>query len=668
MKRLFPVENPVYIFAIAVTVFFIAPKITRLLKLPDIIGLIIAGVLLGPNAFNILALDSSIVLLGTVGALYIMFLSGLGVSFSDFRQAGKRSLIFGLLTFAIPLSLGIFTAIVVLKQNWPAAILLASMYASHTLLAYPIVNKLGLKRSEPVVVTVGATLVTNFLALSVLSFIAASVGGELSYLFWAKIIFSYLFFVLIMFVLMPIAGRWLFSRVENEGVAQFLLVLAWLFVSATIAQLLGIEPIIGAFFAGLSINRFVIQGSPLQNRIDFVGSILFIPYFLIYVGMIVDLRILFSGWESWLFVITVTGTATASKWLAAYFAQRLFLYTRAQRGVMFGLSNAQAVNTLAAVLVGYKLGLFGENILNGTIVMILFTCVVSAFMVERRGRIVVLQEESKKDPGLGVMQPDQILIPVAYPDLMPRLVELAHLLKKEDRETILYPLSIIKDLEDAEIQLIRARKMLNDVIEHAGGTDSRVQAIARIDGDISDGIKRTAKEIGATKVLIGWSRETRTTKSPFNGIAENLIEECSATIIVGNLLIPLNYIKQVRLLIPRYTEREKGFMACFTAWINMVDRLRVPARIYGFADSINNAKDNICRWGNKQQIYYYVEEDWSSAWRNFQEATNKDELLTLFGARPGSISWADLPGRITSHTVRTLPEVSFVFFYPERSV
>ncbi|MDO9534974.1 MAG: cation:proton antiporter [Bacillota bacterium] len=665
---MFPVENPVYIFAIAVTIFFIAPKITRWLKLPDIIGLIIAGVLLGPNALNILALDSSIVLLGTVGTLYIMFLSGLGVNFSDFKQAGKRSLIFGLLTFAIPQSLGILTAIVVLQQNWPAAILLASMYASHTLLAYPIVSKLGLKRSEPVVVTVGGTLVTNFLALSILTFIAASVGGELSYFFWVKIIFSYLFFIMIMFVLMPVAGRWLFTRVENEGVAQFLLVLAWLFVSASIAQLLGIEPIIGAFFAGLSINRFIIHGSPLQNRIDFVGSIIFIPYFLIYVGMIVDLRILFSGWESWLFVITVTGTATAAKWLAAFFAQRLFHYTRAQRGVMFGLSNAQAVNTLAAVLVGYKLGLFGENILNGTIVMILFTCVVSAFMVEHQGRIVALQEETEKDAGLGVIQPDHILIPVAYPELVPRLAELAHLLKKEDRDTILYPLSVVKDLEDAEIQLVSVRKMLSGVIEHVGGTDSRAQAIARIDGDIPAGIMRTAKEIGATKVVIGWSRETRKTESDFNSIAEKLIEECPAIIVVGNLLAPLNSIKQVRLFLPRHAEREKGFITCLIAWVNMVNKLRVPARIYGFADSVNDTKNYISRCGNKQLIFYCVEEDLPSAWRNFQEATNKDEMLTLLGARPGSISWGNSQFRITSHAVRSLPEVSFVFFYPERSV
>ena len=606
MNQVFPIENPVYIFAIAVTVFFIAPKITRLLKLPDIIGLIIAGVLLGPNALNVLALDSSIVLLGTVGALYIMFLSGLGVSFSDFKQAGKRSLIFGLLTFAIPQSLGILTAIVILQQNWLAAILLASMYASHTLLAYPMISKLGLKRSEPVVVTVGGTLVTNFLALSVLSFIATSVGGELSYFFWVKIIFSYLIFILIMFVLMPVAGRWLFTQVENEGVAQFLLVLAWLFVSASIAQLLVIEPIIGAFFAGLSINRFIIQGSPLQNRIDFVGSIIFIPYFLIYVGMIVDLRVLFSGWESWLFVITLTGTATAAKWLAAFFAQRFFHYTRAQRGVMFGLSNAQAVNPLAAVLVGYKLGLFGENILNGTIVMILFTCVVSAYMVERQGRIVALQEETKKDAGLGVIQSDHILIPIAYPDLVPRLVELAHLLKQEGQENILYPMSVVKDLEDADIQLVRVRKMLSGVIEHAGGTNSRAQAIARIDGDISDGIIRTAKEIEATKVVIGWSRETRKNESAFNSIAEKLIEECPSIIVVGNLLAPLNSIKQVRLFIPRHAEREKGFIACLIAWVALINRLCVPARIFGFADSVDETKNYISRCGNKQHIIYCI--------------------------------------------------------------
>ena len=665
---MFPVENPVYIFAIAVTVFFLAPKITRLLRLPDIIGLIVAGVLLGPNALNILALDSSIVLLGTVGTLYIMFLSGLGVSFSDFKQAGKRSLIFGLLTFAVPQSLGILTAIVILKQNWPAAILLASMYASHTLLAYPIVSKLGLKRSEPVVVTVGGTLVTNILALSVLSFIAASVGGELSYAFWARIIISYLFFVLIIFMLMPVAGRWLFSSVENEGVAQFLLVLAWLFVSASMAQLLGIQPVIGAFFAGVSLNRFVLHGSPLQNRIDFVGSILFIPYFLIYVGMIVDLRILLSGWEAWLFVITVTATATAAKWLAALFTQRLFHYTPAQRGVIFGLSNAQAVNTLAAVLVGYKLGLFGENILNGTIIMILFTCIVSAYMVESRGRVAALQEETKKDGGLGVMKPDHILIPVAYPELVPRLVELVHLLKKEDRETILYPMSVVKDLEDAETELIRTRKMLDYVMEYAGGTDSCAQAVARIDADIPAGIIRTAKEISATKVVIGWSNEKRKYEPSFNQIAEKLIEECPSIIVVGNLLAPLNSIKQVRLFMPRHAERENGFTACLTAWTNLINRLRVPARIYGFADTLKEARSYISRCGNKQNITFYIQDDLASAWRKFQQGPAGDEMLTLFGARPGSISWANSQFRITSHAVRNLPDISFIFFYPEGSI
>ncbi len=664
---MFPVENPVYIFAIAVTVFSLAPKLTRLFRVPDIIGLILAGVLLGPHALNVLALDSSIILLGTVGTLYIMFLSGLSLSFSDFKRAAKRSLTFGLLTFAIPQSLGILTALVILKQDWPAAILLASMYASHTLLAYPIVSRLGLKKSEPVVVAVGGTLITNFLALSVLSFIAASVGGELNLYFWVRIIGSYLFFVLIMFLLMPLAGRWLFSRVENEGVAQFLLVLAWLFISASMAQLLGIEPVIGAFFAGLSLNRFVLQGSPLQNRIDFVGNILFIPYFLIYVGMIVDLRVLSGGGEAWLFVITLAGTATAAKWLAAFFTQQLFRYTPAQRDVIFGLSNAQAVNTLAAVLVGYKIGLFGEHILNGTIVMILFTCVVSAYMVESRGRVMALQEEIKGDGGLGVMRPDHILIPVAYPELVPRLVELAHLLKKEDRETILYPLSVVKDLEDAEVELVRARKMLDYVMEYAGGTDSCAQAIARIDADVPSGIIRTAREIGATKVVIGWSNEKRKYDSSFNKIAEKLIEECPASIVVGNLLAPLNVVKKVRLFMPLHAERENGFAACLAAWANLINRLRVPARIYSFATTLAVAKEYLQHYGIKEPLFYCVEEDLASAWQNFQEALEKDEMLTLFGARPGSISWANSQFRITSSAVRALPKISFVFFYPERS-
>ena len=344
-----PLEDPILKFLLILVIILAAPLILNKLKIPYLLGLIIAGAVIGPHGLNLVLRDSSIILSGTAGLLYIMFLSGLDMDMSDFRRNSWRSLVFGLYTFCVPLGLGILAGYYVMGFPLYSSILLAGLFASQTLVAYPIVSKLGIARDKAVTIAVGGTVITDTLALLLLTVIVGMATGNVDDMFWWRLGASVLLCIVIIVFLFPLLAHWFFKQV-SDSVSQYIFVLAMVFLGAYLAHMAGLEPIIGAFLSGLALNRLIPRTSPLMNRIEFVGNAIFIPFFLIGVGMLIDYRAFFRDWESIEVAAIMIALITAAKFIAAWLTQKSFRLSKDQRTVIFGLSSAHVAATLAAVL------------------------------------------------------------------------------------------------------------------------------------------------------------------------------------------------------------------------------------------------------------------------------------------------------------------------------
>lgn len=384
-----PATNPVLIFAVILFIILLAPILMSKLKLPGIVGFIIAGIAIGPYGFNVLTKNSAIELFSTIGLLYIMFIAGIELDADEFKKKRHKSLVFGLLTFIIPISIGLPVCHYLLGYPILTTLLVSIMFATHTLVAYPIVNKYKVSQNEAVAIAVGGTVLTDTAVLIILAIITGAHTSGLTTAFWLHLIISLAIFIAIMFTIVPVVAKWFLSRLDAEKTSNYVFVLSVVFFSAFMAQLSGVEPIIGAFMAGLALNRLIPHTSVLMDRIEFVGNAIFIPFFLISVGMLVDLRVLFKGPEAITIALSLTAVALTGKWLAAFITQKIFGYTNTQQGLLFGLSSSHAAATLAIILVGYKLKMLDDNILNGTVILILITCVVASFATEQASKKLV---------------------------------------------------------------------------------------------------------------------------------------------------------------------------------------------------------------------------------------------------------------------------------------
>ncbi|MDP3461029.1 MAG: cation:proton antiporter, partial [Hyphomonas sp.] len=422
-----PITDPVFIFAIVSGLILLAPIVLGRWRLPGMIGLLIAGALLGPNGFGVLARDMSFVLFGTVGLLYIMFTAALEVDLAVLKRSRTQTMVFGLLTFAVPMSLGILVARTILQFDWPAALLLASTFASHTLLTYPIASRLGLVRNQAVTTAVGGTIITDTLALLVLAVIAGMVRGNAGDAFWLQLVVGLAFYAAIILFVLPLVARWFFRNVARDGVAEFVFVLAVVFAISAASKYAGSEPIVGAFLAGLALNRLIPHNGTLMNRIQFTGEAIFIPFFLLSVGMLLDVHIFFGGFQAWLVAVSMVATVIGGKWLAAWLAGRILGYNRDQSMLIFGLSVPQAAATLAATIVGFEIGLFDEFVVNGAIMMIFVTCILAPIVVQKFGRAVAVAE-TITPVDLDLVPARRILIGCSGEAVSLRLAELAILM------------------------------------------------------------------------------------------------------------------------------------------------------------------------------------------------------------------------------------------------
>lgn len=563
-----PLTNPVLIFSVILFIILFSPILLNRLSIPPLVGLIIAGAIFGPNGLNLIARDSSIELFGTVGLLYLMFISSMEMDMNQFRRNSGKSLVFGFFTFIIPIGLGIFTGIYLLRISTVSAILLASMYASNTLITYPIVSKMGIVKSRAVNVSVGATIITTLAALLVLAVIVRMHNGGTGYQFWLRLGVGVVLSFSIIFYVFPMVTRWFMKRYE-DNVGQYVFVLALVFMGAFLAQIAGIEPILGAFMTGLSLNRLIPNTSPLMNRIDFVGNALFIPFFLISVGMLIDYRIFFSNRETIVVATVMTGVATLSKYLAAWLSQKSFGYNKGEREIMFGLTNAQAASTLAAVLIGYNiilgvtpeglpLRLLNENILNGTIVMILVTCTIASFATQRGGRQIAM-DDSSHDEIMEHEREEKILIPFRNSETVEELVHLSVTVKSVQKNTRLLGLHILDDLKYGSPAEKEALALMEKAEKAAAATDDILTPILRYDTNAVNGIVNVVRENKITDLIMGLHHKKGFTDTYLGTLTQGILNRCDATTMIYSTVQPLSTIKRYLIFIPDHAEIEMGF-------------------------------------------------------------------------------------------------------------
>lgn len=475
-----PLTDPVLKFLLILLIILAAPLLLNKLKVPHLLGLIIAGAVIGPHGFNLIQRDSSIILSGTAGLLYIMFLAGLGIDMGDFKRNSIRSLIFGLYTFAMPMIFGFIVSYWIFGFNVLTSVLLAGMIASHTLIAYPIVNKLGISKNNAVSIAVGGTMITDTLSLLVLSIIVGVVTGKVNSIFWTQLGFSILLFGLFVILVFPLIGRWFFKRVQ-DNISQYIFVLSMVFFSAFLAKLAGLEPIIGAFLAGLTLNRLIPRSSPLMNRIEFVGNAIFIPFFLLSVGMLMNYQAFFTGIRTIEIGSVLIVTALSAKYIAAWLTQKTFRLSHDQRTVIFGLSSSQAAATLATVMVGYNvilgttaegepIRLLSENVLNGTIMMILVNCTVASFAAQRGAHNIAIRNISTDDKKN--KKTEHILIPVSNINTVEELVNLSLAIKAKQNINGLYALKVIDHHNSDEKILKESKQILQMAVHTAAATDA----------------------------------------------------------------------------------------------------------------------------------------------------------------------------------------------------
>jgi Kef-type K+ transport system membrane component KefB/nucleotide-binding universal stress UspA family protein len=558
-----PITDPVAIFLIIMAIMLVAPLLFERLRLPGIVGLILAGVLVGPHGFGLLERDSTIVLLGTVGLLFLMFMAGLETSLDDLKSNADKAGIFGLATFAVPMVLGV-VAMMLLGYSLLAAILVASCFASHTLLALPIVSKLGVMRSPSVTATLGGTLITNILALLVLAVVVKAHQGNLTLGFWLFLIPSLTLYTLATLWGVPKLGRWFFRRFGHDEGAEFTFVVATLFVVSYLAKLIEIEPIIGAFLAGIAITQLIPQLSPLMNRIQFIGNTLFIPFFLISVGMLVNPQILIQEPRSLLVSGVMVVVALVAKFIPAWGAGKLFGFDSSSIMMMFGLSVAQAASTLAAITVAYNIKLVDQLTVNGTIAMILVTCIASPWITARWGQGMKSGRVSDREPQVSEASPAppqyRILVPVANPSTEDNLLQLALILAKSTEGTLL-PLHVLTDTRgpiSAAAKLEQARLLAAaETIAHAAVTN--VETIGRVDGSIDKGILRTAQERNANLIICGWKGYSSYRDNFFGSVLDNVVRQTPVPLLITRFRQPIQSTQRVFLAVSEAETRATTF-------------------------------------------------------------------------------------------------------------
>lgn len=658
----FPIADPTWIFFWVLCIILFAPLLFQKLRLPHIIGMILAGLLVGPNGLNILERDDSFELFGKVGLYYIMFLASLEINMQELKEHKGGALTLGLLAFIVPILLGLFTNIIVLDYNIITSVLLASMYASYTLISYPIVARYGLSRLKCVNFVVGGTVITDTLTLFVLAVIGGLFSGESDGWFFVLLLLKLMLLTAAIVFFFPRIARYFFRK-YNDGTIQYIFVMAMLFLGAGMMELVGMEGILGAFITGLVLNRLIPHSSPLMRRIDFIGNAIFIPYFLIGVGMIINVKVLFSDSGALLVMLAMVMTALTGKWLASWFTAKAFRLNGNEQRLMFGLSSSQAAATLAAALVGHGIKmadgtpLINDDVLNGTILLILVSCIVSSITTDRASRNIIVSGEELDKP---VNTSKKTLLALANPAMVDKLMDLALLMRKENSTIPLSAVTVV--LDEDEKMLNRATRLLDTAAQIAASVNVPLLTKKRLTTNLSNGIIHEMKENDYRELIVGFHKKETANDTFLGDVLPELLKNLYCQIIMARITIPLNTIRRIHITFPAKAEFEAGFSNWVEQTVRMAEGLGCKVNYHGHPDTMALIEKYIKANATVETEFYPT--DGGNDLKRLAKIIRNDHLLIIVSARKGSISFRPSLDHVFTQLQRDYQETSVLLIYP----
>jgi Kef-type K+ transport system membrane component KefB len=646
------------------TIILLTPLVLSRLRIPHVIGLIVAGVVVGPHGFNLLARDMSFEVFGQVGILYLMFLAGIEIDMYHLRKNLRKGMTFGLFTFIIPLILGALVAMAALRMHFLEATLLASMFAAHTLIAYPIVTRFGVTKSPAVVIAIAGTIVTVLGSLIVLAGVLG-VYRDGSVVSLIPVLCYLALYCVGLIYIYPRVTRYFFKH-YSDGIAQFIYVMVMVFGAAALASFIGLEGVFGAFFAGLVLNRFIPARSPLMGRLEFVGNAIFIPYFLIGVGMLIDLHVVMDGWTTLYTAAVMSAVAMLSKWIAAWVTQKVYRLTPVDRSIMYQLSNAHTAVALAVVMIGYEMHLFDVTVLNGTVVMILVTCTVSSFGTERaasRLKVQLLEQADEDSVRDDATTHPRTLVAISNPLTAPSIVDLALSMRFPDTSVAgdLYALHVRND-NSASSKAI-GRNSLDVAERAASAVETNLTAIERFDLNFITGVLNTMEERDITELVLGIHRRTSIIDSFLGEKIEQLLRSTNRMVVMSRCFIPLATVTRILVAVPKKAQFETGFRR----WVQAVGNLgrQVGCRVEFWCE--DSTAPLIRTVITQSKLGIRMSFSTVESYDDFvikSSEINDDDLLIVVSARRSSVSFDSDMDAVPEYLQKYLAGNNLIVIYP----
>ena len=598
-----------------------------------------------------------------------MFLAGLEMDMEGLKKNRTRVIVFGLLTFLVPFAMTYFMGVSLLSYTPLAALLLSAIMASNTLISYPIVGRYGLTRHTSSTLSVGSSMMALFMALIVMASIVNSFQGEGGIGFWVLFVVKFFVYSIGLILVIPRLTRW-FLRRYSDAVMQFIFILAVVFLSAALSDAIGLEGIFGAFLSGLILNRFIPRVSPLMNRIEFTGNALFIPYFLIGVGMLINVRLLFQGTHILWVVFCLVLFGTLGKAIAAYLAAGVFRMPRLAGHMMFGLTSAHAAGAIAMVMVGRRLEispgvyLFGDEVLNGIVIMILFTCVISTVVTEWAAQRLRLKE--KKEPELvKTVNDEKILIPVKYPEYADNLVSMATMMRNPKLKRELVALNVVYDDVNMRHNQAEGQRLLEHLQHLASASDVPMTTQVRIAANIANGIKHAFKEFQASEILMGLHFHHNISKGFWGEFTRSLYNGLSRQIIITRIMQPLNTVRRIQVIVPSRAEFEPGFYRWLERLARMTENLECRIIFHGRKDTLQLINEYIHNNFASVRAEYVPMKHWNEL-PDLATKVSKDHLFVIVTARKGTISYKSAMERLPDEVNRYFKGKTLMIIFPDQ--
>ncbi|MBR1409744.1 MAG: cation:proton antiporter [Prevotella sp.] len=665
-----PITDPTFIFFVVLIIILFAPIVMSKLRIPHIIGMVLAGIAIGQYGFNILVRDNSFELFGRVGLYYIMFLAGLEMDMEGVKKHSRRFLVFGLLTCLVPLVLTYVMSITILDYSSSASFLLGCIMASNTLIAYPIIGRYGLQRHPSVALSVGSSMISLFLALVMLAALSGSFSKEAGWLFWLLFTLKFAAFCVGSVILIPKLTRY-FLRRYSDAVMQYIFVMAVMFLSAALSSLIGIEGVFGAFFSGLILNRYIPRVSPLMNRIEFIGNAIFIPYFLIGVGMLINMRALFSSAQMVWVVALIVFFGTFGKALAAYASSLLFRLSKADGHMMFGLTSAHAAGAIAMVMVGIRLEvapgqyLVGDDMLNGVIMMILFTCIISTMMTEHAAKQIIIQEKSHLQGDVPKDDDEKILLCVKYPEIAPQLLYLSMLMRNQRLNRDLVALNVVYDDQNSNAAREQGLRVLEKLQSQASASDVKVQTQVRLATNIANGIKHAFREFACSEIVMGMHVHTDINPRFWGEFIQSLYNGLNRQIVLTRFVQPMSTLRRIRVAVPSRAEFEPGFHRWLERLSRLAGQLDCRIQFHGRNESLSLIREYI----NNRHPNVRAEFTYMAHWNELPKLAADiagDHLFVVVTARKGTISYKNALERLPDELQKHFSGKNLMIIFPDQ--